>query len=194
MFGDKNKDVQQLTVSDVKSIVTKGATPTTLGYKFDVNGTINFIKVENITDNGDFLGPFDKISEECNLAMLRSELQAEDILVSIAGTLGKTAIVDEGILPANTNQAVAIIRLDKSKSILPEYLYYYLKQDSAFSQFDDMKKIANRANLSLENIDNIKIPNYSKELQLEFINYAKSCDKLKFEAMLRLLNLIVSIE
>ena len=182
MFGDKNKDVQQLTVSDVKSIVTKGATPTTLGYKFDVNGTINFIKVENITDNGDFLGPFDKISEECNLAMLRSELQAEDILVSIAGTLGKTAIVDEGILPANTNQAVAIIRLDKSKSILPEYLYYYLKQDSAFSQFDDMKKIANRANLSLENIDNIKIPNYSKELQLEFINYAKSCNKLKFEA------------
>ena len=181
MFGDKNKDVQQLTVSDVKSIVTKGATPTTLGYKFDVNGTINFIKVENITDNGDFLGPFDKISEECNSAMLRSELQAEDILVSIAGTLGKTAIVDEEILPANTNQAVAIIRLDKSKSILPEYLYYYLKQDSAFSQFDDMKKIANRANLSLENIDNIKIPNYSKELQLEFITYAKSCDKLKFE-------------
>lgn len=181
IFGDKNEDVHWLTVRDIKSIVTKGTTPTTLGYNFDVDGTINFVKVENISNDGDIFGPFDKISEECNSAMLRSELKADDILVSIAGTVGKTAIVNEEILPANTNQALAIIRLDKSKGILPEYLYYYLKQESAFSQFDDMKKIANRANLSLDNIENVKIPNYRKKLQIEFIDYAKSCDKLKFE-------------
>ena len=34
-----------------------------------------------------------------------------DILFSIAGTLGRTAIVRANHLPANTNQALAIIRL-----------------------------------------------------------------------------------
>ena len=40
----------------------------------------------------------------------RSRLEEKDILFSIAGTLGRTAIVNKSILPANTNQALAIIR------------------------------------------------------------------------------------
>ena len=54
------------------------------------------------------------------------------------------------------------------------------------SQYNELKKIANRANLSLDNIENIKIPLYRIELQYKFIDYAQSCDKLKFEAQKRL--------
>ena len=44
---------------------------------------------------------------------MRSQLQAGDILFSIAGALGRTAVVTEEILPANTNQALAILRIKK---------------------------------------------------------------------------------
>ena len=186
MFGDINNSISMISIKDVAILVTKGTTPTTLGYKFEPDGKINFVKVENISVNGNIQAPFNKITNECNSAMIRSELQEDDILISIAGTLGKTAIVTKEILPANTNQAVSIIRLDKTKKILPLYLYYYLKQERALSQYNELKKIANRANLSLDNIENIKIPLYRIELQYKFIDYAQSCDKLKFEAQKRL--------
>ena len=186
MFGNINNSISMISIKDVAILVTKGTTPTTLGYKFESDGIINFVKVENISVNGDIQAPFDKITNECNSAMIRSELQEDDILISIAGTLGKTAIVTKEILPANTNQAVAIIRLDKTKKILPLYLYYYLKQERALSQYNELKKISNRANLSLDNIENVKIPMYRVGLQYKFIDYAQSCDKLKFEAQKRL--------
>lgn len=48
--------------------------------------------------------------EENDGRLARSKLKTNDILFSIAGTLGRTAIVSSDILPANTNQALAIIR------------------------------------------------------------------------------------
>ena len=54
------------------------------------------------------------------------------------------------------------------------------------SQYNEMKKIANRANLSLDNIENIKVPMYRIELQYKFMDYAQSCDKLKNEAQERI--------
>ena len=49
-----------------------------------------------------------------------------DVLFVIAGaTLGKTSVVVQEVLPANTNQAVAFIRPDKR--ILSSYLVFFLR-------------------------------------------------------------------
>ena len=86
-------------------LITKGTTPIDKSGR----GTINFVKIESI-DNGE-IKPLSKITEEENENYLRrSRLEEGDILFSIAGTLGRTAIVKQNILPANTNQALAIIR------------------------------------------------------------------------------------
>ena len=90
--------------------VTKGATPTTYGFSFQDKG-INFLKVENVK-NGivvkDSIKTF--ISEEANIFQKRSQLEEGDILFSIAGTIGETCIIKKEYLPANTNQAFAILR------------------------------------------------------------------------------------
>ncbi len=91
-------------------LITKGTTPTSVGYTFSNSG-VNFLKIENLNR-----GRIDKasisqfISYETNKALSRSQLKAGDIVFSIAGTIGKTAIIYEEDLPANTNQALAIIR------------------------------------------------------------------------------------
>ena len=94
-------------LGDVTKLITKGTTPR----KQNGQGTINFIKVENISKGGN-ISVTNKISfEEHQGYLARSVLQENDILFSIAGSLGRTAIISKSLLPANTNQALAIIRL-----------------------------------------------------------------------------------
>ena len=106
--------MKKIRLRDVADVITKGTTPTSIGYEF-VNKGINFIKVESITEDGAFIeNKFAYITDECNKKLSRSQLQENDILFSIAGAIGRVAIVDKNILPANTNQALAIIRLHSS--------------------------------------------------------------------------------
>lgn len=70
------------------------------------------------------------ISEECNIKLKRSILKENDILFSIAGTkMGITAKVTSDILPANTNQALAIIRLKKEAKMNVDFLIELLHSD-----------------------------------------------------------------
>lgn len=100
------------TLGDV-AMITKGTTPTTLGYSFTYNG-IPFIKAESIRDNHTI--DFDKttyISSEANEKLCRSIIKKYDILFTIAGTLGRFCFAPQTLEIANTNQAVAIIRVHK---------------------------------------------------------------------------------
>lgn len=97
-------------LDEITDVITKGTTPTTNGYKFLDEG-INFLKIENIVNGEINLKTIDKfISEEAHTSQKRSQLRINDVLFSIAGTIGDTAIVKEEHLPMNTNQAIAIIR------------------------------------------------------------------------------------
>ena len=117
---------REATLGELSHRVTKGTTPTTVGGRFTDRG-IAFIKVESITDDGrvetDRVGYID---EETNDLLARSSLERGDVLFTIAGTIGRVGLVQEFVLPANTNQAVAIIRPDQSV-VEPKYLYYSLR-------------------------------------------------------------------
>jgi type I restriction enzyme S subunit len=118
-------DWQRTTVGAVSLVVTKGTTPTTLGHAFQEAG-INFVKVESISPDGRFqTDKLVRISKEAHEALARSQLAPNDVLFTIAGTIGRTAIVTTDILPANTNQAVAIVR-PNTALVRPRFLRYVL--------------------------------------------------------------------
>lgn len=152
--GDKWKEV---VLGNLCEIVTKGTTPTSVGYNFVENG-INFIKIESIDSSRKFLkNKFAAITEECHTALKRSQLKKNDILFSIAGALGRTALVSEDILPANTNQALSIIRLKSSEEVIPEFLLYALESGSIFDQISKFKGGVAQQNLSLEQVKSFQI-------------------------------------
>ena len=163
--ADDNWEV--CTVADLCHTITKGTTPTTLGHNFTEIG-VNFVKAESITDTGDFIwDKFAKISYETHEFLNRSILQDGDVLCSIAGTIGRLSITTRDILPANTNQAIAIIRTNPLKCF-PEFIYLFLKSP-LFREIMDGKIVhAVQPNLSLGEIGNtpIKIP--SKKIMDEF--------------------------
>lgn len=151
------EQMRQIPLAELCSVVTKGTTPTTLGKPFVSEG-INFIKAESILDNH-FIdtNKFAYIDEETNAMLKRSIIQAGDILFTIAGTLGRFALVDDSIVPANTNQAVAIIRADKAK-ISPEYLYCCFVGNWHIDYYTKRIQQAVQANLSLTTIKSLPIP------------------------------------
>ena len=52
-------------------------------------------------------------NDEHESNLKRSKLEEGDLLISIAGTLGKVGFVKKSDLPMNTNQAIAFVRLQK---------------------------------------------------------------------------------
>ena len=144
-------------IGDVCLRVTKGTTPTTGGGAFSKSG-IKFIKVEAITENGGFIHEkFAFIDAETDERLARSRLKENDILFTIAGTIGRVAQVTSAILPANTNQAVAIVRPNRDV-IYPRFLYYALR-DSNRIQLAQSKIVQSvQANFSLGELSAIEIP------------------------------------
>lgn len=145
-------------LGDISELITKGTTPTSVGFKFTETG-INFIKVESITKSGTFLSSkFTAISEDCNEALKRSQLKVGDVLFSIAGALGRTALVTQDILPANTNQALAIIRLKSDLEIDKRFLMLALTTGVTLEQVNKHKGGVAQQNLSLGQLKTFEIP------------------------------------
>ncbi len=143
-------------------LITKGTTPTTYGFNFHDNG-INFIKAESIDEFGNIdVAGIQFIDEETHNFLKRSQLKQGDLLFSIAGVLGRVTILKKEDLPANTNQALAIIRLKENSE---RYLYYFLQSQFILSQIKSLNVQMAQANLSLENLNNFQIiiPKEKKE-------------------------------
>lgn len=152
------KEWNYVTIKKLSNVVTKGTTPTSIGKSFVSTG-INFIKIECIDKRGYFeKEKFEHIDNETNMFLKRSQLMDGDILFSIAGALGRTAIVDKSILPANTNQALAIIRLKNEFNLNNKYIYYQLQSDKIKKVIEEINVSGAQANLSLDNVSNLIIP------------------------------------
>jgi type I restriction enzyme S subunit len=179
MFGQDLKG-KSIRLGDLAEVITKGTTPTTLGYDF-VDDGVNFIKVECITETGKFIKEkMLHINEECNEKLKRSKLKKDDILFSIAGAIGRTAIVTDDILPANTNQALSIIRLRKDVGLNVEFLNQVFKTDLVAEQIEKRINGVAQMNVSLADIGNLKIIRPTIERQNEFAKFVQQVDKLKF--------------
>ena len=84
---------QVKALNKITSVITKGTTPTTLKKNFVENG-INFVKVESISGDGGIIEEkLAKIDQETHTLLKRSQLQANDILFSIAGAIGRTTLI-----------------------------------------------------------------------------------------------------
>ncbi len=135
--------------------VTKGGTPTTYGFSFVSKG-VNFIKVENI-ENGKVIHSsiVNFITEEAHQYQKKSILQENDLLFSIAGTIGETCLIKKEYLPANTNQALAILR-GYHNEITPGFLTFQL--NSSIQQYIRLKARGGAMNnISLEDLKGIEI-------------------------------------
>ena len=152
------KNWEKIKLGDLSEVITKGTTPTSIGYNFTDSG-IKFIKVESLTESGEIIpNKVAYIDEDCHQVLKRSQLKKDDILFSIAGALGRIGIVKEDILPANTNQALAIIRLKKDSNALVDFIAKYFNSNIVTDEIEKLRIGAAQQNLSLTQLNNLFVP------------------------------------
>ena len=164
-------------LKDVSKLITKGTTPTSVGGGFTDKG-INFIKSESITESK-FLNNsvFAFIDENTDLKLKRSRIETNDLLFSIAGAyLGKISIVREGDVPANTNQAVGIVRIDKSLADV-NYLYYYFSQNNVNEYINKLSSQSSQPNLNLELLGKLQFKSRKLESQKKIAAVLSALDE-----------------
>ena len=149
---------EECKLKDITSLITKGTTPSMIGANFTTNG-INFIKSECILENSRLLdsSKYTFISSETNERLKRSKIIENDILFSMAGMfLGKTGIATKDDVPANTNQAVAIIRIISEKADF-KYVYYFLNQKTLITYINGISGQSAQPNINLQQIGDLEI-------------------------------------
>lgn len=145
--------IKKVRLGDICSVITKGTTP-----KSYTKTGIAFVKTEAFDGTRIVPERLSYVDEETHTTFLRrSILEENDILVTIAGaTIGKCAMVPKEILPANTNQALAIIRLAKGNS--PKYVMYLLQSDLMKQYMQKNIKGSAQPNLNLKQLNDFIIP------------------------------------
>ena len=144
-------------LGDVSEIVSKGTTPTSLGHSYTSKG-IPFLRAEDVTGRAvDSDRVAFCISNETHGFLSRSQLQPGDLLITIAGTLGRVGYVPEEAPPLNCNQAVAFIRLIP-QLINVQYACFACQLNIVTSSFDRLQAGGTIKNLNLEQVRGIVIP------------------------------------
>ena len=146
-------------LEEISKLISKGTTPRGGKNAYTVIG-VNYLRIENINDYGTIdLKNISHITEEEHFGYLkRSILQENDFIVSIAGTLGKTAIVRKQDLPLNTNQAVAFVRLEHFDILNLQLLRIIIESSTIKELLLKQTKVTSIPNLTLEIISSCFIP------------------------------------
>jgi type I restriction enzyme S subunit len=138
-------DWVETKLGEICEVITKGTTP----QNFSDTG-IRFIKIEAFREN-------QILAEKCmfitldihNKELKRSVLKENDILFAIAGaTIGKVNIIKKEILPANTNQALAIVRLKEKEN--KKFILHILKSHIMLLYIQKSISVGAQPNLNLE--------------------------------------------
>lgn len=174
-FEGFTDDWEQRRLGEYCNLITKGTTPS----KFNDCGLITFVKIEALSGKRIIKTLCTGIDEDIHRGELaRSVLEKNDIVFAIAGaTLGKCAIVTEDILPANTNQALAILRLNNN--IDRAFVYFSLTSIAMESYIKQIKSVGAQPNLSLEQMRNYRFPcPVNQEEQRKIGEYFDTLDSL----------------
>ena len=125
----------------------------------------------NIKENF-ITGNFKYIDEELSKNTLYKSLVKENqVLITIAGTIGN-ALVAQG-LPINTNSNQAIANITLKKDVNPFYVSTFL--NSVFGKYQSQRLIVSNVqpNLLLVQVKSIKIPIFSQAFQLQIEKMVK---------------------
>ncbi len=157
-----------LSIGDI-AFVTDGI-HTSIDY--DQNGYINLISATSPRENVFDLSRNVFISEKAHSNNPRTALRKNDVIISTVGTIGNCAVVDNTILPANSDRHVGIIRLQKDYS--PYVLSTFML--SKYGRMQTLRESTGNVqlNLFIYKLKELLVPNFPKNFQLQIEQMVKS--------------------
>lgn len=143
-------------LGELCEVITKGTTPTTLGFQYVSEG-VPFVRATNLGQKFvDYKSDVLYVDPATDQALQRSRIAAGDVLLAIAGTIGRSSVVPDDAPAMNCNQAVCIIR--PSPEIDRFFLNHWLGSRGAVDQIAGSTVTGVISNLSLGQVRALSIP------------------------------------
>jgi type I restriction enzyme, S subunit len=125
-----------------------------------LNEGIPLLSAKNISSDGHInCDSSDSLISEVEYQKIHAKyaIEENDILLTVVGTLGRTALVPKGFRKFTLQRSVAIIRLDV-KTIHPDFCYQYLSGDELQRQLSLRSNSTAQAGVYLGELGRISIP------------------------------------
>jgi type I restriction enzyme S subunit len=167
-----------LQLREISSLITKGTTPTTYGHAY-VKAGVPFLRAEDVKGGEVELSNVSRMIDfKTHELLQRSQLQTGDVLITIAGAIGRSAWIPRGVRDANINQAIAILRLRKEYA-LPEFISYQIGTGFVQSQFESMQRGVAQKNLNLQQIGDLYVVVPPIETQNTIVSMLRRADRVR---------------
>lgn len=160
-------------VGKIKYGVTKvgsGKTPSGGADTYADEGIL-FLRSQNVYDTGLSLEEPTYITEEVDEEMKGTRVRPRDVLLNITGgSIGRCCIFPKGLVRANVNQHVSIIRV-KTNIFTSEYMHYYWLSKLGKMSIALYQTGGNREGMSADAIKNSPILIFDIKEQNEIVDY-----------------------
>lgn len=180
MFGDKNYHYESLI-----NLILDG---TSLSYGIvqpgnDGTGDMGVLRPVDIVDGKLTMSSIKYIDRSIGEGFKKTELDGDELLITVRGTTGITALTDGRFAGMNVTRGIAVIRYNRKK-INPLYLNAYFNTDESQRYIQEHTRGATlqQINLSDLRIQRIMLPPLS--LQNQFAAFVAEVDKSKLFAEL----------
>lgn len=127
------------------------------------------------------------VDDETQKEIARYITETNDLLISIVGTIGLTALVHKSLDKANLTENC--VKLTKMKNLIPEYVLIYLRSKTGQYAISQATVGAVQAKLPLKNIQNLDIPFFEDSIMKEYNDFLRKtfiCISNNLEEIIRL--------
>jgi type I restriction enzyme S subunit len=144
----------------------------------DGTGDMGVLRPVDIVDGSISTASIKYIDRTIGDGFKKTELNGNELLITVRGTTGVTALTDSRFVGMNVTRGIAVIRYDHSK-INPVYLNAYLNTDESQRYIKEHTRGATlqQINLSDLRVQEILVPPY--HLQSQFAAFVEQVDKSK---------------
>jgi len=178
-------------------VETKGGKRLPKGYYYSDEATdFRYLRVDNIKEFGQINWNETKfISQEIYEILKRYKIEKDDVIISIAGTVGKIACIDKNIENVILTENCAKLQVKDKAKILPKYLEILLGLSTSAKQIQLGFIQTTIPKLGLDKIEQIKLPPIpSVERQLEIIAIVEKAIKQSQQKEAKARKLLASID
>ena len=175
MFGDGNHPYRTLI-----SLITEGAG---LSYGIvqpgdDGTGDMGVLRPVDLVNGKISMTSIKYIDRAIGDSFKKTELTGDELLITVRGTTGITALTDRRFKSMNVTRGIAVIRYDRRK-INPIYLNVYLNTDESQHYIQEHTRGATLQQINLSDLREQEILVPPMELQVQMAAFTEQTEKSK---------------
>lgn len=144
----------------------------------DGTGDMGVIRPVDLVDGKISTASIKYIDRAISNGFKKTELTGDELLITVRGTTGITALTDKRFKGMNVTRGIAVVRYDRSK-INPIYLNVYLNTDESQHYIQEHTKGATLRQINLFDLRKQEILVPPMELQSQMASFVTKIDKSK---------------